>query len=291
MMLEIRHQRVKTSGATLHTVVAGTGPAIVLLHGWPVTWYHWRDVIPILARRFTVIAPDLRGLGDSERPLGGYDKQTLARDIAELTECLGVDRFAVAGHDFGGSVAFALAANHSGKVSHLVIEEELLPGCPAPPGLVSSQYPRWHNAFHAVPDIPELLIGGHEREHLALFWSLTAGRTPMPAQAIAEYERTYLTPGALRVGLAYYRSAPYDAELSRRTALRPLTIPTLTIAGDTAIAEGVEASVRQVAGDVTAVIISDCGHYPAEEHPARVAALIETFLSPRHSGRSDRREQ
>ncbi|MFG1815065.1 alpha/beta fold hydrolase [Kribbella sp. NPDC049174] len=277
--MTIRHERVQTSGTTLHTVIAGAGPAIVLLHGWPVSWYHWRDLIPILARRFTVIAPDLRGLGDSDRPLGSYDKRTLAADIAELTEQLGVDRCAVAGHDFGGSVAVALAADNPDKVTHLIIEEELLAGCPVPPDLVSSRYPRWHNAFHAVPDVPEILINGKEREHLGLFWNLTAGRTPMPAHAIAEYERTYLSPGALRVGLAYYRSAPVDAELSRRTSLHPLTIPTLTIAGDTAMATAVEASVRQVATDVTAAVISDCGHYPAEEHPGQVAALIDRFLA------------
>ncbi|HEU4947923.1 MAG TPA: alpha/beta hydrolase [Kribbella sp.] len=267
------------SGTTLHTVTTGQGYPVVLLHGWPVTWYHWRDVIPILARRYTVIAPDLRGLGDSDRPLGSYDKSTLAADIAELTEQLGLERFAVVGHDFGGSVACALAAAHRDKVSHLVVEEELLPGCPVPPELISARYPRWHNAFHAVPDVPEALIAGKERDHLSLFWSLTAGGTAMPRQVVEEYERTYLTPGALRVGLAYYRSGPEDAELNRRTARRTLGVPTLAIGGDTAMGPAVEASLRHVASDVSGVVLENCGHYPAEEHPHQVADLIENFLT------------
>jgi pimeloyl-ACP methyl ester carboxylesterase len=274
----IRHQRVSVTGTTLHTVIAGDGDPVVLLHGWPVTWYHWRDLIPILARKHTVIAPDLRGLGDSDRPLGAYGKEKLAADIAELTDQLGIGRFALVGHDFGGSVACALAAAHRDKVSHLVIEEELLAGCPVPPDLVNSQYPRWHNAFHAVPDVPELLITGKEREHLNLFWGLTAGGNPFSRSVIEEYERTYLTPGALRVGLAYYRSGPEDAEFNRRTARRPLEVPVLAIGGDEGMATAVEASVRQLASDVSGVVVDNCGHYPAEEHPGQVAELIEAFL-------------
>jgi pimeloyl-ACP methyl ester carboxylesterase len=274
----IRHERVPVTGTTLHTVIAGDGDPVVLLHGWPVTWYHWRDLIPILARKHTVIAPDLRGLGDSDRPLGAYGKAGLAADIAELTDRLGIGRFALVGHDFGGSVACALAAAHRDMVSQLVIEEELLAGCPVPPDLVGPRYPRWHNAFHAVPDVPELLITGKEREHLNLFWSLTAGGTAFSRPVIEEYERTYLTPGALRVGLAYYRSGPEDAELNRRTAERPLEIPLLAIGGDEGMATAVEASVRQIASDVSGVVVGNCGHYPAEEHPRQVAGLIEDFL-------------
>ncbi|HET6293058.1 MAG TPA: alpha/beta hydrolase [Kribbella sp.] len=274
----IRHQRVAVTGTTLHTVIAGDGDPVVLLHGWPVTWYHWRDLIPILARKHTVIAPDLRGLGDSDRPLGAYGKETLAADIAELTDQLGIGRFALVGHDFGGSVACALAAAHRDKVSHLVIEEELLAGCPVPFDLVSPQYPRWHNAFHAVPDVPELLITGKERDHLNLFWSLTTAGTAFSRSVIEEYERTYLTPGALRVGLAYYRSGAEDAELNRRTAHRPLEIPVLAIGGSEAMATAVEASVRQIASEVSGVVVDDCGHYPAEEHPRQVAELIAAFL-------------
>ena len=272
----IRHQQVSLTSTTLHTVIAGRGDPVVLLHGWPVTWYHWREIIPMLARKHTVIAPDLRGLGDSDRPFAGYDKRTLAADIAELTEQLGLERFALVGHDFGGSVACALAAAHRNKVSHLVIEEELLAGCPVPPDLVSPQYPRWHNAFHAAPDVPELLITGKEREHLDLFWRLT---TAYSRPVIEEYERTYLTPGALRVGLAYYRSGVEDAELNRRTAQRPLEIPVLAIGGEHGMATAVEASVRQIASHVEGVVIDDCGHYPAEEHPERVAGLIDAFMS------------
>ncbi len=117
----MRHHRVMARATGIHVVTAGTGFPLVLLHGWPVTWYHWRKIIPRLAQRYTVIAPDLRGLGESDRPLGGYDKLSLARDVLAVVERLGFNRFAVAGHDFGGSVAFALAAGNRDRVSHMVV--------------------------------------------------------------------------------------------------------------------------------------------------------------------------
>lgn len=279
--MTIQHRRVEVNGVGLHTVVAGVGPAIVLLHGWPVTWYHWHDVIARLARDHLVIAPDLRGLGDSDRPAAGYNRWTLAGDVVALTDALGVGSFAVAGHDVGGSVACAIAASHPDRVTRLIVEEELLPGCPAPAALLGRRYPRWRNDFHATLDVPELLIGGRERDYLSLFWALTGPGTTLPVRAIDEYARCYLSPGALRAGLAYHRSASEDAELFAHLARRPLTVPTLVVAGDGAIAGGVEASVGQIADDVSSVVIDDCGHYPAQEHPRYVADLIRRFVGGR----------
>jgi pimeloyl-ACP methyl ester carboxylesterase len=277
--MTVRHHRVMVGDTGIHAVVAGEGPPIVLLHGWPVTWYHWREIIPMLARSHAVIAPDLRGLGDSDRPRSGYDKRTLARDVLAVADHFGLNRFAVAGHDFGGSVAYALAVDNRDRVSHLLVMEEMLPGFPVPPGLVSTRYPRWHNAFHSVPDIPEMLIAGHEREHLCVFWSRTGPGSALSSEAVDEYARTYLTPGALRVGLAYYRTAAADTAFFRGAAEAPLTIPTLAIGGDTAMGSAVEASMRQVADAVTGTVIDDCGHYPAEERPGEVVELIEDFIS------------
>jgi pimeloyl-ACP methyl ester carboxylesterase len=277
--MTVQHRRVTVNGVGLHAVVAGEGSPIVLLHGWPVTWYHWRQVIPLLAERYTVIAPDLRGLGDSDRPNGGYDKRTLADDVVALTEVLGVERFALVGHDFGGTVAYTLAATYPDRVSHLVIEEELLPGVSVPDSLASPRYPRWHNAFHLVPYVPEMLITGREFQHLNLFWSLTAAGSAMPVEALEEYARTYLTPGALRVCLAYYRTAPEDAEYIRRAGRLHSSLPVLTIAGDTAMASAVEACMQQVADHVTSVVLDQCGHYPAEEYPRQVAQLLAYFIT------------
>ncbi len=156
--------------------------------------------------------------------------------------------------------------------------EELLPGFPVPAELVSTRYPRWHNAFQSVPDIPETLITGREKEYLGVFWSLTAPGSSLSSEALDEYARTYLTPGALRVGLDYYRTAPADAAYFHAEAATPLQVPTLAIGGDTAMGTAVEACVRQLADDVTGMVITDCGHYPAEERPDNVVDLIEDFI-------------
>ncbi|WP_166354418.1 alpha/beta fold hydrolase [Phytoactinopolyspora limicola] len=277
--MNVRHLRVDANGVGIHTVVAGRGSPVVLLHGWPVTWYHWRTTISVLAEHHLVIAPDLRGLGDSDRPAGGYDKRTLADDVVAVAAHVGADRFALVGHDFGGSVAYALAAAYRDNVSHLVVEEELLPGLDVSPALVNERYPRWHNAFHAADDVPELLITGREQEYLGIFWALTAAGHPLPPDVVEEYRRAYMRPGSLRVALAYYRTAIDDAELNRRTAEEPLTTPVLAVGGDQAMAGAVEASIGQAASDVTGVVLPDCGHYPAEEHPQRFAALVADFIA------------
>jgi pimeloyl-ACP methyl ester carboxylesterase len=273
-------RRVDVNGTGLHVLEAGQGPAVVLLHGWPVTSHHWREVIPVLAEEYRVIAPDLRGLGDSERPPSGYDKRTLAKDINALVDTLGVEQFALVGHDFGGTVASAVAADRPEQVTHLVVIEELLPGLPVAPSLANPRYPRWHNALHAAAGVPELLIAGREREYHGLFWGLTAEGRAMPPEVIEEYARTYLQPDALRVGLAYYRTATEDAAHFAELTRRPLATPTLTIAGDQAMAGAVAASVSQLCRRMSSVVLDHCGHYPAEEHPRAVADLIRIFGEP-----------
>jgi len=154
----------------LHYVTLGKGTPVVLLHGWPQTWYEWRLLMPLLADQYLLIAPDLRGLGASSRPIDGYDKKTVAGDVWQLMhDHLGHERFAVVGHDAGAVVAFRLAADHAEAVTHLVlldvpvigINTDKLGGL-APAG----QLPRWHHLFHLVPDLPEALTFGRERIYL-----------------------------------------------------------------------------------------------------------------------------
>lgn len=277
--MKVEHVRVQANGVGLHAAFAGRGRPLVLLHGWPVTWYHWRRVLPALAERHLVVAPDLRGLGDSERAAGGYDKQNLAADVAALLDVLDVRDYALVGHDFGGSVACALAAAHRDRVTHLVVEEVLLPGCPAPASLLGGRYPRWHGGFHATPGLPEALITGRELEYLRFFWSLTADGTELPPDAVHEFARTYLSPGTLRAGLAYYRTARADAVANSRLGGDPLVVPTLAIGGEAAMGRAVEASVRRVCKRVTGVVLDACGHYPAQERPEAFADLVTRFLA------------
>ena len=154
--IAVTHHYAAFDDVMIHYVMAGPGagkaPAIVLLHGWPQTWYEWRHVIPALAQKYTVIAPDLRGLGDSSRPLAGYDKKSVANDIWRLmSETLKIDRFFLVGHDWGGPTAYALSAAHPEAIRRLAILDVTIPGCG---GDFSQGGRRWHHQFHITPDLP-----------------------------------------------------------------------------------------------------------------------------------------
>ena len=168
----VEHHIADLGDIALHYVLSGpqgasTAP-VVLLHGWPETWYEWRHVIPALARERQVVAPDLRGLGDSSRPLDGYDKRTVAEDVWRLVGgLLGFTRFHLVGHDWGGPVAFALASAHPDAVATLAILDVVIPG---DGGDFSQGGRRWHHAFHMTPDLPEGLVAGRERLYLSWFY-------------------------------------------------------------------------------------------------------------------------
>ena len=166
--MQATHHFAHLSSVTLHFVAAGEGDAVVLLHGWPQTWYEWRKVVPALAARYRVIVPDLRGLGDSSRPLDGYEKRTVAADIFELlSHHLGTARFHLVGHDWGGPVAFALACAHPEAVRTLAILDVTIPGIGPD---ITQGGRRWHHAFHMTPDLPEALVQGREAAYLGWFY-------------------------------------------------------------------------------------------------------------------------
>jgi pimeloyl-ACP methyl ester carboxylesterase len=163
----LRHDHADLGDVRLHYVTAGQGPAVVLLHGWPQTWTMWRDIMPGLAARYRVIAPDLRGLGDSSRPVGGYDKRTLAGDIWRLVhEVLGEERLFVVGHDWGGPTAFALAAQRRESVRRVVIFDAPVPG----DGTSVMFNNRWHHGLHWEHGLPEELTAGREDVYLRFFY-------------------------------------------------------------------------------------------------------------------------
>ena len=263
----------------MHYVTAGEGDPVVLLHGWPSTWYEWRQVMPLLAGRHRVIAPDLRGLGDSSRPPGGYDKKTVAADLWQLLAgTLGLARWHLVGHDWGGPVAFALAAAHPEAIRTLTIVDVTLPGIGPD---ISQGGKRWHHAFHMTPDLPEALVQGRERAYLGWFYEAFSWQRGVFAAAdVDEYLRTYSQPEALRAGFAFYRNIPNDAADNRAllaSGLR-LKMPVLAVGGGRAEARGrgsePEASLREIADDVTGAVVADCGHFVPEERPAELAALL-----------------
>jgi pimeloyl-ACP methyl ester carboxylesterase len=274
----LSHRYADLGEVLMHYVVAGKGPPVVLLHGWPQTWYEWRHTIAALQDRYTLIAPDMRGLGDTSRPLSGYDKRTVANDIWRLlSEKLGVAQFFLVGHDWGGPTAFALAASHPEAVKKLVILDVTIPGCG---GDFSQGGRRWHHQLHITPDLPEALTEGREHIYLGWFYDTFAYRPD------AEYLRTSTKPGARRAGFAYYRAMAQDAEDNRkRIAAGKLPMPVLAMGGAVSYphgrGRGAEAgeSLKRVATTVTAEVVPECGHFIPEEAPELLNRRLAEFFA------------
>lgn len=279
----LNHHAACVDGVRIHYVTAGRpdAPPLLLLHGWPQTWYEWRRVMTLLAPHYRLIAPDLRGLGDSDRPAGGYDKATVARDIAGVLDHLGVPCTDVIGHDWGGVVAYCLAAQCRDRVRRVVVLDIALPGA----GLESALALRpgggvWHMHLHNVPDLPEALIAGREAVYLGWFYRSYSGNpAAIGPEDIAEYVRCYSQPGALRAGFGYYRAIFDDAAFVQASASRKLDQPVLAIGGALSLGELAGASFGQVAENVTAEVFANCGHWIPEEQPARLCERVQAFLS------------
>ena len=207
------HRFATVGGVRLHYVTGGKqdGEVIVLLAGFPESWFAWRKVMPLLASSYRIIAPDLPGQGDSDRPQGGYDTQTLATAVHGLLQHLGVYRCCMAAHDVGAWVAYPYAALFGGEVRRLVLMDAGIPGITLPDALPTAPdqaWRTWHFAFHALQDLPELLLAGREREYLDWFLRRkTANPEAFSDADIAEYLRVFTKVGGLRAGLAYYRAA------------------------------------------------------------------------------------
>ncbi len=283
-MVSFAHDFADLGDVRLHYVTSGDEAArpIVLLHGYPQTWFCWSEIMPLLVSAgFRCIAPDLRGLGDSSRPFSGYDKKTLAGDVRRLVvDHLGVRECAVVGHDWGGAVAFSLAANHAEHVTHLVVADVAIPGDGQPN--LGQGGRRWHHTFLQTPDLPEALIAGRE-EIFARWFYENYGASPaaVSEKAVSEYLRSYCRPGALRSGFAYYRAVPQD--ILDNSGLEKLTVPSLAMGGGSGWGRGseVEESLRRMALDVTGVVFEGCGHWIPEEKPREMAASIIDFISER----------
>ena len=274
------HHTATVNGIQLHYVMAGQGDLIVLLHGYPQTHYAWRKVMPELAKHYTAIAPDLRGLGDSERPATGYDKRTISEDVYQLVRSLGFQKIFLIGHDYGGSTAYVLASEHD-IVERLVVIE-----C-APAGLgETSAIPleigggQWHRVFHLVPDLPEALVAGREKLYLGWFYQHYSRNPDAISDAdVDEYIRTYSMPGAMRAGFEYYRTYFEDTERGREYAKTKLQMPVLAIGADSVFGTLVEQCMKSGAMDVQGVVIDNCGHFVPEEQPEALAQHILTFAT------------
>jgi len=270
----------------MHYLRAGDGPPLFLLHGWPQTSHCWHKVLEPLAETHTVIAPDLRGYGRTDKPKSGYDKRTMAADVAALAEHLGFAKVAVAGHDRGGRVGHRWALDRPDQVDRLAVLD-IAPTRAMWQRLdtdVAKAY--WHWLFHLQPDLPELLAGQNIAAYLGYFFERwTYQRHALDPDAVAEYVRAFSQPGALRAGFDDYRASfPDDAELDDAdfAAGKRITQPLLALWG----ANGLLGKLptleiwQEYANDVTGVALAECGHFLPEEQPGEVVSHLRKFLNP-----------
>jgi pimeloyl-ACP methyl ester carboxylesterase len=279
---------VDAGDVRLHAVIGGDGPPLLLVHGWPQTWYQWRMVMPVLARDFTVIAVDQRGIGLSDKPADGYDLGTLAGDLVALMDALGHQRFALVGFDTGMPIAYALAADHPDRLDRLVVGEAFIPGISSsPPLVVPAQVNArlWHIGFNRLaPEVNEALVRGREAIYFGAEYAASAG-TPLPDEVVTYYvDRLASSPDALRGSFGWYRAIDTTIAQNERRKAQKLPLPVLAIGGEKSSGEGVAKTMKLVADDVQSVVISGSGHWVAEEAPEALLAALTAFLAPYRSG-------
>ena len=277
--IDYAHSKTIVNDILLHYVTGAKGDPVVLLHGWPETWYEWRKIIPeLIANNYTVIAPDMRGLGDSERPQTGYDTKTLAEDIYQLVKRLGYSKIYLVAHDWGGPVAYSYAAAHPEGVNKMIILDTLFPGFGMEEAGNFSPNGVWHFSFHAVRDLPEKLIDGKEDVYLNWFYDWTYNQSAITPDNREEYIKQYSKPGAMRAGFEYYRAIFEDAEQNKEYGKEKLEIPIFTIGGEAGIGNFTITSFQKVANNVTGLTLPNTGHFIPEERPNFLTKQILDFF-------------
>ena len=265
-----------SGGADIFVRSAGTGPVVVLIHGYAETSDSWAPLAAELVKTYTVIVPDLRGIGSSSRPAGGYDKKTQAADIRAVVTTLGFDRTFVVSHDIGIMVAYAYAALFPDKVERLVVMDAPLPGI-APWDDIVKDHRLWHFSFWG-PD-EERLVQGRERIYLDRIWNNFSATPTQPDDATRKfYAAQYAKPGAMRAGFAHFKAFSQDAQDNQTFARTKLTMPVLAIGGEKSFGATEAVVFRAVAVNVREAVVPNSGHWLMEESPAYTVALIRDYL-------------
>lgn len=264
-------------GIKIHYLKAGHGPAVILLHGYTQTSRMWRPLIPKLADKFTVIAPDLPGIGESDIPKDGLDMKTAATRMHALAKSLGITKSRVIGHDIGLMVAYAYAAQFPAEVEKLIVMDAFLPGVPGWE-LAYNNPDMWHFRFHGPT--PEALVQGREKIYFAYFWNdLAADKDHSLSEPDrASYVAAYSRPGRMRAGWAYFASWPDTAKDFAQMAQTKLTMPVLSIAGEKASAAILGPQMKRVATDVKVIDLEGAGHWLMEERPKETMDALIAFL-------------
>jgi pimeloyl-ACP methyl ester carboxylesterase len=267
----------EVNGVRLHYLIGGKGSPVVLLHGYAETGYMWRPLMPQLAKRHTVIVPDLRGAGGSAKPESGYDKKNMAVDIHELTKSLGFDRVGIVGHDIGLMVAYAFAAQFPLGTERVVLMDAFLPGIGNWKD-VWLMRDLWH--FHFYGDVPLALVKGRERTYFEHFWNDFAAdpKHSVPEADRRVYANAYAQPGGMHAGFEYFRNFEQDAKDFAQLSAKPLPMPVLVLTGEKASGTFLIEQARLVASDVRGQVVPGSGHWLMEEAPDTVIPMIVDFL-------------
>jgi pimeloyl-ACP methyl ester carboxylesterase len=275
---EIVSRIAKVDGVELHYLTAGQGPAVILLHGYTQTSRMWRPIIPLLAEKFTVIAPDLPGIGDSSVPADNQIGMiTAAKQIHDLVRSLKIDKARVVGHDIGLMVAYAYAAQFPSETEKLVVMDAFLPGVPGWQPIYDNPN-IWHFRFNG--EYPEKLVQGRERTYFEFFWNvLAADKTrSIPETDRKAYTEAYSRPGRMHAGWAYFASWPQLAKDFAQLSQTKLTMPVLSIGGEKSLGSQLADQMKLVANDVTVVVLKDAGHWISEERPKETTDALAKFL-------------
>lgn len=274
----IEDRFASVNGARLHYLTAGKGEPVILLHGYAQNSHMWRPLIVELAKSRLVIAPDLRGFGQSSKPDSGYDKKTMAQDVHDLAMSLGLKRASIVGHDIGLMVAYAYAAQYPTEVDRIVLMDAFLPGV----GDWKSVWllrDLWH--FHFYGETPLKLVAGRERIYFEHFWNDFAAdpKHSVPEADRRFYAASYAQPGAMRAGFEVFRNFEQDAKDFAQFAQTKLTMPMLVLTGEKASGNFLIEQGRLVASDVNGVVIKGSGHWLMEEAPDQVIPQLLDFLA------------
>jgi pimeloyl-ACP methyl ester carboxylesterase len=278
---------IDTGQLRLHAVIGGEGPPLLLVHGWPETWYAWRMVMPALAQDFQVVAVDQRGIGLSDKPQDGYDTGTLAADLVALMDALGHQRFAMVGHDTGMWIGYALAADHPDRLDRLAVAETPIPGLSPSPPLLSNAHLNdrlWHFAFNWLAELNEQLVKG--REDIYFGWQFASkAAKPLPDYAVRHYVDTLASdPEALHASFAIYRALDTTIAQNQQRKSQRLTLPVLAIGGAQSLGQAVADTMKLGADNVQSLVIAGSGHHPAEETADEMLAALTAFLAPYRDG-------
>ncbi|QKG19111.1 alpha/beta fold hydrolase [Actinomadura verrucosospora] len=279
------HRWVDADGIRLHAIEGGqsTGPVVVLLAGFPQTWWAWREVMPSLAGRFHVIAIDLPGQGHSERPERSYDTHTVAAHVHAAVEALGVSTYWLVAHDIGAWVAFSLALRFESQLRGVALLDAGIPGITLPNAIPTDPdraWKTWHFAFHLVPDLPETLLAGRERDYVGWFLKKKAlSPDKFDDAELDHYAAAIAVDGGLHASLAYYRDAAESARKNHEALKgRHLTVPILGISSSHGSIPDMAASISPWADNATGAVVPDAGHFIPDEQPEAVATAIADFI-------------